>query len=501
MTLRHPLLVRSSLVAMTTLLVGLPAHAQTLSVAAANAQATTATSDAGDRRPSTPTFLGDTGIWYVPTAEVLPRHTWSIGGDRRGTNYVQGSSNVADFAGTAAFGVSDRVEVFGAFLADTRINRNDGPIFADRARDGGVISRYPRVSESWTGDSVGDLYLGTKVNLASQYRRSPVAFALRGIVKLPTGDEAAGNSTGKVDALADLIASGEAKRFFELATYGGFEVRGKPAGLEEPGGSFRWGMGASFPSRSPLRISAEANGDLPTNRRATLTDRTISGDDGTLPPFMSDSKNRARTTAGLTYQTRAGVFMGTGVSWNMPRYWDWQFRVGYQGRSHQQPRARAVVTPSVVSAPLPVATPTPPVVAVAPPAPPAQRAAPVVAVAAAQAAPANFAFEDVYFALDGYTPNAAALAILDVAVTTLNANPSVQIAIDGHTCFLGTAEYNIALGERRATAVMDYLVSRGVSAGRMRTASYGEENPAHDNATEESRRLNRRVALVVRLQP
>ena len=48
---------------------------------------------------------------------------------------------------------------------------------------------------------------------------------------------------------------------------------------------------------------------------------------------------------------------------------------------------------------------------------------------------------------------------------------------------------------------MNYLVSRGVAASRMRTASYGEENPAHDNATEDSRRLNRRVALVVSLQP
>ena len=62
--------------------------------------------------------------------------------------------------------------------------------------------------------------------------------------KLPTADEATGNGTGKADAMADLIAGGEARRFFELATYGGFEVHGKPSGLEAPGGSFRWGMGA-----------------------------------------------------------------------------------------------------------------------------------------------------------------------------------------------------------------------------------------------------------------
>ena len=85
MKMTNPLLIRCSLAVMATLLVGPPAaHAQNVSVAPANAQATTATSGSDDRRPSTPTFLGDTGIWYVPTAEVLARHTWSIGGDRRG---------------------------------------------------------------------------------------------------------------------------------------------------------------------------------------------------------------------------------------------------------------------------------------------------------------------------------------------------------------------------------------------------------------------------------
>ena len=71
--------------------------------------------------------------------------------------------------------------------------------------------------------------------------------------------------------------------------------------------------------------------------------------------------------------------------------------------------------------------------------------------------------------------------------------------IEGHTCSIGTAEYNLALGERRATAVRDYLTSRGVTADRLRTVTYGEERPKHDNAREETRRLNRRAALVVRL--
>ncbi len=56
--------------------------------------------------------------------------------------------------------------------------------------------------------------------------------------------------------------------------------------------------------------------------------------------------------------------------------------------------------------------------------------------------------------------------------------------IEGHTCNIGTAEYNLALGDRRASAVQDYLVSRGITADRLRTVSYGEERPKYDNAAK-----------------
>jgi outer membrane protein OmpA-like peptidoglycan-associated protein len=72
--------------------------------------------------------------------------------------------------------------------------------------------------------------------------------------------------------------------------------------------------------------------------------------------------------------------------------------------------------------------------------------------------------------------------------------------IEGHTCNIGTAEYNLALGDRRANAIREYLVGRGISADRLRTVSYGEERPKYDNAREETRRLNRRAALVMNLQ-
>ena len=64
----------------------------------------------------------------------------------------------------------------------------------------------------------------------------------------------------------------------------------------------------------------------------------------------------------------------------------------------------------------------------------------------------------------------------------------------------GSVQHNRELSERRANAVRDYLASRGIGADRLNTVSYGEERPKHDNSREETRRLNRRAALTVRLQ-
>jgi peptidoglycan-associated lipoprotein len=111
----------------------------------------------------------------------------------------------------------------------------------------------------------------------------------------------------------------------------------------------------------------------------------------------------------------------------------------------------------------------------------------------------NYTFEDVHFDFDRYSLRPEATRLLDEAVTALQENPTLRVVIEGHTCNIGTAEYNLALGDRRANAVRDYLVSRGVPADRLRTISYGEERPKYDNSREETRRLNRRAALVVNL--
>ncbi|WP_239489370.1 OmpA family protein [Luteitalea sp. TBR-22] len=111
----------------------------------------------------------------------------------------------------------------------------------------------------------------------------------------------------------------------------------------------------------------------------------------------------------------------------------------------------------------------------------------------------DYTFEDVHFDFDRYTLRPEATRILDEAIKALTDNPELRIEVEGHTCNIGTAEYNLALGERRAYSVRDYLGSRGIGANRIRTVSYGEERPKHDNSREETRRLNRRAALTVRV--
>ena len=91
------------------------------------------------------------------------------------------------------------------------------------------------------------------------------------------------------------------------------------------------------------------------------------------------------------------------------------------------------------------------------------------------------------------------MRILDDAVAAMKADTSLRLDIEGHTCDIATTQYNLALGEKRARSTKDYMVSKGIAASRLRTISYGEERPKYDNSREETRRLNRRAALVVNL--
>ena len=88
-------------------------------------------------------------------------------------------------------------------------------------------------------------------------------------------------------------------------------------------------------------------------------------------------------------------------------------------------------------------------------------------------------------------------AILEKAVKALTDNASIHVRIEGHTDSRGTAAFNKKLSEKRANAVVDYLVGKGINADRLSAIGYGEAAPVAPNDTPENMYKNRRVDLVV----
>ena len=102
----------------------------------------------------------------------------------------------------------------------------------------------------------------------------------------------------------------------------------------------------------------------------------------------------------------------------------------------------------------------------------------------------------VFFAYDSYSLAASAQATLNKQAKWLKANPSVAMAVEGHADERGTREYNLALGDRRASAVKDYLMSQGISSNRISTISYGKERPVKSGSNDTAWAQNRRSVSV-----
>jgi len=105
--------------------------------------------------------------------------------------------------------------------------------------------------------------------------------------------------------------------------------------------------------------------------------------------------------------------------------------------------------------------------------------------------------DKVYFATDSYEIDSASQATLDRQSGWLNQYPAVKITIEGHCDERGTREYNLALGDRRANSVKNYLAGKGISTARITTISYGKERPAATGSDEEAWAQNRRAVTVV----
>lgn len=136
--------------------------------------------------------------------------------------------------------------------------------------------------------------------------------------------------------------------------------------------------------------------------------------------------------------------------------------------------------------PKPTPPPPPP-----PPPPPKVEAAPPAAVA-----PLDLVSMRIQFAFDDYSLSGRSKENLEKIASWMSKSPDAKIRIEGHTCEVGTAEYNLALGDRRANSAKMYLESLGTAATRLSTISYGKERPLDPGHDEAARSKNRRDEFV-----
>lgn len=108
-----------------------------------------------------------------------------------------------------------------------------------------------------------------------------------------------------------------------------------------------------------------------------------------------------------------------------------------------------------------------------------------------------FENQDIYYDYDAYTLSEPAKRVLDEKIAFLKRFPKVRVTVEGHCDERGTTEYNLALGERRANAALQYIASSGLQTQSLKSVSYGKERPVATGHDEASWAKNRRAHFVL----
>ena len=266
-------------------------------------------------RPALPTHFGDTGLWFVPTAETLPGGRWSFSAFRSNTDLRQGFTDVSQIGVTGAVGLGDRVELFGSWRT-VRLDRNmHPPVFLPSVPAfGGVAHEYPFVRRGWSDTLGGPVIAGAKASLISQSRGDAMSLAPRVSVKFPTG--ATWASTSDWDARFDLVASREFRQRVELTSIAGAVLRGDPDEFQLSDG-ITWGLGATFPTRSRLRALMEYHGEVVIKDHVVVANPPYVAEDGSIAPTLSRIFDPKHLRVGGVWQATRGMFVHAGAQYSV----------------------------------------------------------------------------------------------------------------------------------------------------------------------------------------
>ncbi|MCM2256814.1 MAG: transporter [Vicinamibacteria bacterium] len=207
-----------------------------------------------EARPLTPSIDGSTGLFHMSTAYTLPRKKMAFSLFYDNMDRDPKDEDIGIFGLNAAFGATDRLELFGNFGLQNRVD-------ADALFQPGYSNEYPFVATPWeTG--AGDLKLGLKYKLLDDYMGDGVGLAVRSFVKFGTADQEKGLGTGKGAFGVDLLVSKSLNRKADLHASLGYQWNSDP---DEPyaidlGNAFKWGVGLNIPACRVFQVQAEVTG-------------------------------------------------------------------------------------------------------------------------------------------------------------------------------------------------------------------------------------------------
>lgn len=403
-------------------------------------------------RGNTP--YGDNGLFNIIGALTLPARGFSAAVAFDNFDRDPLDIDQTDYRVGLAYGLTDWLQLTASFdvFRVLDIDPKMGP---------GVFNTL-FLDRNYGASGVGDIWAGMKVKLYGD-SDEPVTLGILGRLKIPVADENEGLGTGKADldlrGLIDLNLNDTVGLFGNAGV-----LLAADSKANKVGNQFTYGIGFVVPYHFRVQLVGELSG-------ATVEEG------GQIDDFLD-------LTVGLRFFVTRDVNISLAYRRNLQGDDDNNehpdgavFTLGYW------PNPEEVLVADTETLPPPPSPPGPPLELPPPPPPPA------------------FQVEEIYFAFDRYDLRESELPKLDKMVQYLKEHPDEGVVIEGHTCYIGTEEYNMALGLHRAEAVKQYLIDHGIDPARIEVISYGESKPKYDNSREITRRFNRRVWFVLKQEP